>query len=157
MYVGETDNPLRRFTDHDRGILALLGVSQQPCYQVIRCFSTDPKQIHACLSDWFPFSAATGSSSRQQRRGEERIMIKNVGTLNPPKVLRILSIRREADAPKFFPSKRPLKRLRDGNGSNFVLDRPARHLVIVLDGPVRNYCLHGPLAVVMEVAIKAVH
>ena len=92
VYIGETECFERRFSEHVSRILNPSGETQHPFYQLIRRGSSDVSVIRSLLRDWliFPFEAA--SVDIGARAAVERQWIDDVGTLNPPRIFRVLEL-----------------------------------------------------------------
>ena len=114
LYAGETENFSRRFTEHLSRLLDCDGFKQQPFYRYIQASSANQHQLVAelCFLMMIPVKAA--SAEKQYRLIEESGLVKQVGTLNPPKVYSLLLPKRRVVVPgvKLFAAKRPLCRLR---------------------------------------------
>ena len=91
IYVGESEFSARRIIEHISRILRPFGATQQPFFDVVRCSSSDVKLIRCCLSEWLFFPVQSAPACAKLRKTGERCMIKQVGTLNPPRVYHFLT------------------------------------------------------------------
>ena len=113
LYDGETENFSRRFTEHLSRLLDSDGFTQQPFYMYIRAISANQHQLVAELCFLMMIRVKAASAKKQYRLIEESGLVKQVITLNPPKVYSLLLPNRRAVAPgmKLFAAKRPVCRL----------------------------------------------
>ena len=83
----------RRVSEHIIWILSPDGCTQQPFYSVIRRGSRSSRMIsaHLCEFVFLPLRAAPASPSA--RKSAERVWIRDVGTLNPPRVYSLQHVR----------------------------------------------------------------
>ena len=90
VYVGETECFERRFSEHLSRILNPWGETQHLFYQLVRRGSFNVSVIRSLLRDWLFFLSVVAPVDIDARATIERQWIDDVGTLNPPRVYRVL-------------------------------------------------------------------
>ena len=86
IYVGESICMIRRFGEHIARVLHPHGYTQQPFFRFLRGDSFDLHVIRCSFCEWLFLPIRMSSVITHLRKAQERLMIADVGSLNPPKV-----------------------------------------------------------------------
>ena len=114
LYVGQTEDFSRRFSEHMSRLLDSDGYTQQPFYRYARMRCATNHELVTELCFWMMIPVRPASVHKQCRLIEESQLVKLVGSLNPPLVYDLFPSGRKkaAKGTKIFDRKRSLCRLR---------------------------------------------
>lgn len=123
VYVGETICFARRSCEHVTRILSPDGCTQQPFYGFVRKDCSDSVDVAGALCEWLFFPVRRANGDACVRKGAERILIRQIGVLNPPRCYKLkpLSGKSGSLGGRLFKTRRPMMRLRKRGGGKQAL------------------------------------